>query len=132
MRWLLPLALPALAIPAVAAAPPAKDRDLLEGRIAGKPVRCIDPRSNNGPTIIDAETILYNAGGRRTYRTGPVGTCPSLRPLTTLIVEIRSGQLCENDLFRVLEAGTSIPSGYCRFRAFVPYEKPPKPKAPAG
>jgi hypothetical protein len=127
----LPLVLLAIAIPAMAAAPPVRDkkpdRDFLAGRVPGKPVHCIDPRSNQGPTVIDSKTILYNVTGRRIYRTGPVGTCPSLRPLTTLIVEIRSGQLCENDMFRVLQPGTSIPSGYCRFQPFVPYEKPAKP-----
>lgn len=119
---LAPLALVTLAIPSSAA-----DKDFLAGRVAGKPVNCIDPQMNNGPTIIDADTILYNANGRRLYRTGPVGKCPSLRPMTTLIVEIRSGQLCRNDLFRVLEPGTTIPSAYCRFRDFTPYEKPKKP-----
>lgn len=132
MRALPLVALLALAIPAAAAAPPAKDgkkpeRDFLAGRVPGKPVNCIDPRSNQGPTIVDSQTILYNVTGRRIYRTGPVGTCPSLRPFTTLIVEIRSGQLCKNDMFRVLEPGTSIASGYCRFQSFVPYEKPAKP-----
>jgi hypothetical protein len=126
MRALVPLALLAITIPAGAAAPPAKDKDFLAGRVPGKPVRCIDPQTNQGPTIIDNQTILYNATGRRIYRTGPVGACPSLRPFTTLIVEIRTGQLCENDLFRVLQPGTSIASGYCRFKSFVPYEKPGK------
>ncbi len=130
MRALIPLALLAITIPAGAAAPPAKgaakDKDFLAGRIPGKPVRCIDPQTNQGPTIIDNQTILYNATGRRIYRTGPVGTCPSLQPMTTLIVEIRSGQLCQNDLFRVLQPGTTIASGYCRFTAFVPYDKPRK------
>lgn len=126
MRALIPLALLAITIPASAAAPPAKDEDFLEGRVPGKPVRCIDPQTNQGPTIIDNQTILYNATGRRIYRTGPVGTCPSLQPFNALIVEIRSGQLCENDMFRVLQPGSSIPSGYCRFRPFVPYDKPGK------
>jgi len=125
------LVLLAIAIPAAAAAPPAgrdakPERDFLAGRLPGKPVRCIDPQSNQGPTIVDGHTILYNVTGRRIYRTGPVGTCPSLRPFTTLIVEIRSGQLCANDLFQVLQPGTSIASGYCRFKEFVPYEKPAK------
>jgi hypothetical protein len=129
---ILSLALLAIAIPAVAAAPIADKKakpedDFLAGRVAGKPVRCIDPQMNQGPTVVDSQTILYNANGRRVYRTGPVGACPSLRPLTTLIIEIRSGQLCQNDLFRVLQPGTIIPSGYCRFREFVPYERPPKP-----
>lgn len=125
------LLLLAIAIPAAAAGPPAgrkakPDRDFLAGRVPGKPVRCIDPQSNRGPTIIDGQTILYNVTGQRIYRTGPVGTCPSLRPFTTLIVEIRSGQLCENDRFQVLQPGTTIASAYCRFQPFVPYEKPAK------
>jgi hypothetical protein len=103
----------------------AADKDPLAGRIAGTPSECIQLRATDGPTIVDEHTILYREGaGRRIWKTGPVGACPSLRPLNTLIVEVYGGQLCRNDRFRVLEPGVSIPSGYCRFGAFTPYVKP--------
>lgn len=98
-------------------------RDPLAGRVAGKPVDCISLSLNATPEIVDERTILYRQGGRRMWRTGPVGACPSLRPLNTLIVENYGGRICRNDRFRVLIPSTTIPSGYCRFAAFTPYER---------
>lgn len=115
-----PLAIAALALPLLAAR-----SDPLAGRVAGEPQRCITLSPTNGPSIVDAHTILYTEGaGRRIWKTGPVGACPSLEPLTTLIVEVYGGQLCRNDRFRVLTPGTSIPSAYCRFTPFTPYTRP--------
>lgn len=114
------LALLALAVPLMAA-----KSDPLAGRVAGSPAECITLSSTSGPAIIDAHTILYTDGaGRRLWKTGPVGDCPSLAPLNTLIVDVWGGQLCRNDRFRVLTPGTSIPSAYCRFTQFTPYIRP--------
>ena len=74
--------LAALALPLLAGR-----SDPLEGRIAGAPVRCIDLQQLNGPEIVDSQTILYRQSGKRIWKTGPVGECPSLRPLDTLIVD---------------------------------------------
>ena len=41
----------------------------------------------------------------------------------TMIVEMHGSQLCRNDLFRMNEAGSSIPNAYCRFGKFTPYSK---------
>jgi hypothetical protein len=102
----------------------AADRDPLAGRIAGPPQSCISlGAAVDGPTIVDGHTILYRSGSR-IYRTGPQGTCPALRPFTTLIVEVYGGQLCRNDRFRVKEPSSIIPSGTCLFTDFTPYSKP--------
>lgn len=98
--------------------------DPLAGRVAGTAVRCIDIARIQGPTIVDADTILYRQSGKRIWRTGPVGSCPPLRPLATMIVDVYGGQLCRNDRFRLVEPGLSIPSASCRFRDFTPYDEP--------
>lgn len=98
-------------------------KDPLAGRVAGKPVNCIDTSTvGNGPIIVDNKTILYQRGSR-TWKTSPIGACPALRPLTTLIMIRYGSQLCRNDRFRVLEPGVSIPSAFCRFDAFTPYDR---------
>ena len=104
---------------------PGAAKDPLAGRVAGDPVRCIsDSVASSGPTIVDERTILYRQTGRRIWVAHPVGACPSLRPFTTLVVEKWGSQTCANDRFRVLEPGTTIPSAYCRFGDFIPYDKP--------
>lgn len=122
------LALLALALPLVAAR-----SDPLAGRVAGAPVDCITLSSTDGPSVVDAHTILYRRGaGGTIWKTAPVGDCPSLAPLNPLIVDVWGGQLCRNDRFRVLTPGVSIPSAYCRFDRFVPYTRPPADRARPG
>lgn len=114
---------------ATLAAAPADTPDVakaLAGRTAGAAVNCVDLSQIQGPQIVDATTILYRQSGRRVWRTGPVGACPALRPIATLIVQVYGGQLCRNNRFQVLDANSTIPSGYCRFTRFTPYDKPPK------
>ena len=47
-----------------------------------------------------------------------------LKPNDTLIVEVHGSRVCRNDLFRTVTPGLSIPSGICRLRSFVPYDRP--------
>ncbi len=131
MRTLLTIAA-GLALSACAANPEYEasrkaeaSRDLgkaLEGRTAGTPQDCITPNGLSGPQIIDSRTILYTGGGR-IWRVDLPEACPALGPFSTMIVEIRGSQLCSIDMFRVIDAGTSIPSGYCRFGKFTPYTR---------
>jgi hypothetical protein len=101
--------------------------DPLAGRIAGPPVACIDVSRVQGPTIVDDKTILYRESGRRIWRATPIGACGPLRPASTIIVDVYGGQICRNDRFRLLSYGMSIPSAYCRFGNFTPYDKPERP-----
>lgn len=95
----------------------------LGDRVAGTPQDCISPGMTDGPQIINTRTLIYRQG-LRLYRNDLASECPSLAPLTTVIVEMRGSQLCRNDQFRVLTPGTSIPSGYCRLGKFTPYTRP--------
>lgn len=128
-------ALPLLLLLAACAARPA-ERDPLAGRIAGEPQDCIPVSSQNvSPQVIDANTILYREGaGRRIWRTAPTGACPALgrTPPVTLINIVYGGRLCRNDRFQVLEPGVSIPSAFCFYQQFTPYDLPPETKERSG
>lgn len=100
----------------------AKD-DPLAGRVAGTPVDCIDLDTAQGPDIVDSTTILYRESGKRIWKVSPTDACPSLRPMSTMIVDVFGGRLCRNDRFRTVETGMSIPSASCRFGQFTPYDK---------
>lgn len=95
----------------------------LGDRAPGTPRDCIPTSDSEGPQIIDDHTLLYKPVGRTLWRNDLASACPGLRPYTTLIVEVHGGQLCRNDRFRVLDPGSSIPSAYCLFGKFTPYEK---------
>ncbi|MET4896144.1 hypothetical protein RN629_03095 [Sphingomonadaceae bacterium jetA1] len=98
--------------------------DPFAGRVAGPPVQCVGTSAaQSGPSIADNGTIVIDAGGRRIWRAQVRGMCPGLQPFNTLIVERWGSQLCRNDRFRVLEPGLSIPSAWCFFDGFVPYDR---------
>jgi len=95
----------------------------LKDRTPGTPVNCISASSStSGPQIIDNNTVLYREG-RTVWRSELAAECRSLEPGNTMVVEINGGQICQNDRFRVIEPGMSIPSQYCRFGKFTPYRK---------
>lgn len=107
---------------AAAALLPAASSDPLEGYApAGPAVRCLSD-SDLSPVVLDAHTIGLRRSGKRWW-VSRVEECPSLRPLSTLIVIRYGGPLCDTDRFRVLEPGSIIPSAYCRFAPFVPYDR---------
>lgn len=115
-----------------AAAPAAPRQDtaesVLAGRIAGKPVDCVDKSRLEGPQIIDAKTLIYHESGNRLWRNDLIGVCPGLQPMDTLIVDIYGTSLCRNDHFRAVTPGLTIPGPYCRLGNFTPYDKPAKAK----
>lgn len=126
---LIPLAL----IGVFAATPALSSRDdelarALAGRVAGKPVDCIDASYASGPEIVDDHTLLYRDGGRRVWRNDLPAACPGLRPMDTLVVDLFGSQLCRNDHFRAVSPGSPIAGAICRMGSFTPYDTPPKAK----
>lgn len=112
------LALPVLLLALVAA----KD-DPLAGRAPGAPARCIDPIRVTGPEITRAGTIIYRGSAKRLWVSTPIGTCPALRPYSTLVIDRFGVDLCRGDRFRVLDPPSRIASATCRFGPFVPWVK---------
>ncbi len=96
----------------------------LGDRVPGAPRDCISTTDADGAQIIDSDTILYKPVGKTVWRNELASTCPGLRPYTTLIVEVHGAQICRNDRFRVIEPGSTIPSGFCMFGKFTPYTRP--------
>lgn len=101
--------------------------DPLAGRTPGPAQRCIDPAfSNSNATIEDGGLIIVRDTPRRWWVARPIGPCPSLQSLNTLIIERWGSQLCRNDRFRVLGPGQVLASAPCRFGDFVPYTRAAK------
>ncbi|MBC2667077.1 hypothetical protein H7F51_16280 [Novosphingobium flavum] len=114
-----------LAVP-LAAAPrmtPQQELDkLLAGRVAGKPVNCIDPRSNTETHIIDKTAIVYGSG-RTIYVQRPTGA-ESLSGDPILVTVLHgSGQLCNIDIVQLHDRSTGFNRGFVGLNQFVPYTK---------
>lgn len=102
----------------------------LAGRVAGKPQNCIALSPGDGPEVIDNRTILYRQSGARLWLNRLDQACPSLREEDIVVVESYGGQLCRSDRFQVAGRNGGVPSAFCYFGAFTPYDKPrPTPKS---
>lgn len=122
---LVALAAAGLAVPAIAAARPTPEQQLakaLEGRVAGKPVDCIDPRVNSDTQVIDHTAIIYGSG-RTIYLQQP-RDARSLDSDDILVTTLRgSGQLCSIDVVHLHDRSMGFNRGFVMLEKFVPYTR---------
>jgi hypothetical protein len=94
----------------------------LAGRVAGKPVRCIDPRWNDSSQIIDKTAIIYGSG-KTVYVQRPIGA-EHLDDDTILVTQLwGSGRLCDIDTVNMIDRFTGFYRGFVNLNEFVPYTK---------
>lgn len=126
---LAPLAI-AMAVGATACATvdtsEADERELaamLDGRVPGKPVDCIDQSRVNGPLPVGNRTIVYRQSGKRIWVNRLRDVCPGLGINRTLVVHAFGNQLCRLNRFEVVSRDAPIPGATCFFGTFTPYDK---------
>jgi hypothetical protein len=116
----------ALAAPGAAFARQTTAAQELSGRVAGKPVECIQDfdRDRSSETTDDGAIIM---GGRSAalYLNRP-DSCPFLRSDRIIIDRTPSSQLCRGDIFEVRDQNAPISYGSCTYGSFTPYTRPKK------
>lgn len=95
----------------------------LEGRVAGKPVDCINLRDIRSSEIIDRTAILYRTSGNRLYLNRPTAGQESLDRDDILVTDTHSSQLCSIDTIKLLDRTSYFYSGFVGLGSFVPYVK---------
>ena len=94
----------------------------LEGRVAGAPVHCINPRLNSETKVIDKTAIVYGSG--RTIYVQRPDNASWLRGDDVLVTELHgSGQLCDVDVVKLHDRAGLWPRGFVALNAFVPYTR---------
>lgn len=101
----------------------AKLAHFLEGRVAGEPVDCIDPRSADEVQIFDGTAIVYRMGGGKLYVNRPLTGAGALEYDVMVSSRTYEARLCKNDMMIVTEPGSRLPSGALSLGPFVPYGK---------
>lgn len=101
----------------------AKLAQYLEGRTAGEPVDCIDPRSAEEVQIFDGTAIVYRMGGGKFYVNRPSAGAGALEYDVMVSSRTYEARLCKNDMMIVTEPGSRLPSGALSLGPFVPYTK---------
>ena len=95
----------------------------LEGRVAGKPVDCINLRDIQSSEIIDRTAILYRTSGGRLYVNRPQIGAESLERDDILVVRTWDSRLCSIDTIRLVDQGSRFERGFVGLGSFVPYAK---------
>jgi hypothetical protein len=113
---------------AASAAPPpergeAKLAKILEGRVAGEPVQCVNSYEIQSSEIIDGTAIVYRAG-RRLYVNRPEIGRETLRSNDVLVTRTVSSRLCSIDSVELYDRTSRIPRGFVGLGKFVPYTRP--------
>jgi len=113
------------AAPAAAADRPKGEERLakaLEGRVAGKPVNCINLRQIRSSQIIDRTAIIYDAGNVL-YVNRPRNGAESLDNWDTLVTKTSTSQLCSVDVVQTYDTSSRINTGFVFLGDFVPYRR---------
>jgi hypothetical protein len=120
------LAAAAFGAPTVASAaslpPEARLARMLDGRVAGKPVSCINQRDIRSAEIIDDTAIVYRVGGKL-YVNRPRSGASWLDRDDILVTRTSSSQLCRIDAVNLIDRGSRFPSGFVSLGDFVPYSR---------
>lgn len=99
----------------------AKLDKMLDGRVAGDPVRCIPLLSSRDTTIIDKTAIVYDAG--RTLYVNRPSNPASLDSDDIMVTKLHTSQLCRLDTVEMRDRSGYWFTGFVGLNDFVPYRK---------
>jgi hypothetical protein len=121
----------AAAAPVSAATPQHKDgeaalQELLEGRVAGKPVSCLSLPVLGSSQVIDKTAIVYRTSGRRLYVNRPRSGADALNSDDIMVTRLSTSQLCSVDTVNMVDRFSRAPTGFVILGDFVPYDRPAK------
>ena len=97
----------------------------LAGKVAGQPLRCLQPHRTRDMQAIDPNTILFR-DGRTTYVARMNGSCSGLGSPGYILItrSIGGSSLCSGDIAQVADSASRMVVGGCAFGDFVPYRSP--------
>ncbi|MGY4396071.1 hypothetical protein ACVWZA_001244 [Sphingomonas sp. UYAg733] len=109
--------------------PEAKLAKMLDGRIAGAPVSCIQLRDIQSSEIVNKTAIVYRGRNGTLYVNKVDGGAAFLDDDDILVSKTYSSQLCSIDIIQLIDRSSRMSSGSVGLSEFVPYPKPPKTAA---
>jgi hypothetical protein len=113
------------AAPAVASQQPDSDAELqklLEGRVAGKPINCLNLTQTRDSRIIEGKAIVYGSG-KTIWVNVPRSGAESLRDDDIMVTRPFGAQLCSVDSVRFVDRAGGFPRGFAVLGDFVPYTR---------
>ena len=102
--------------------PEQKLAKILDGRVAGAPVNCLNLRNIVSTEIIDGTAIVYRAGS--TLYVNRPANADSLNNNDVLVTRTITGSLCSIDTVQLVDRYSKFQRGFVSLDQFVPYRKP--------
>ena len=99
------------------------------GRVAERPVSCINLRDIRSTEILDGIGIAYTTNGGTVYVNRLRGPASFLDDDDILVTKTFSSQLCNIDIVQLVDRNGRFPKGSISLGEFVPYPKPPKARS---
>jgi hypothetical protein len=96
---------------------------VLQGRVAGPPVDCINLPQAQGHRVIDHTAIIYDFG-TTIYVNYPRGGASALSSDDILLTKTYTTQLCKMDIVRMIDRTTGFPKSFASLGPFIPYKRP--------
>ncbi len=109
--------------------PEAKLAKILDGRVAGAPVNCIQLYNIQSSEIVDKTAIVYRGRNGTLYVNRVNGSAAFLDDDDILVSKTYSSQLCSIDIIQLVDRSSRMSSGSVSLGEFIPYPKPPKTAA---
>lgn len=95
---------------------------MLEGRVAGKPVKCLPSFTMRDSVVVDRTAIVYRSGSKL-FVNRPRSGADQLNDDDVLVTQLHGSQLCNVDKIDLVDRGSRMWSGFVLLGDFVPYER---------
>jgi hypothetical protein len=99
----------------------AKLARLIDGRVAGEPVRCLDSSKRRNLEIVDHTALVFKDGDTL-YVSRPAGV-DFLSWSDIPVFEIWGGQLCKMDIVHLRDRSTGMGGPSLSMAEFIPYKR---------
>ena len=95
---------------------------VLEGRVAGEPVDCIDLHRVRSSRVIEDTAIVYDAGGV-VYVNRPRNGAEELNRFDAMLTRLPTTRLCSVDTVTMFDTTSRMMTGIVFLGEFVPYRR---------
>ena len=99
----------------------AKLAKILDGRVAGAPVHCLDSSQRRNMEVIDGTALVFK-DGKTIYVNRPAGA-NFLSWSDVPVFKIWGSQLCDKDLVHLRDRSSGLPGATLSMGEFVPYTR---------
>lgn len=97
--------------------------DVASFEATGEPRRCL-PLRNTNLTPAGQNHVMARTGANSYFRNELRAACPALEQGRTIVLRANTGQICDMDVFEVIDPVSRISFGICSLGMFTPVTVP--------